>query len=297
MDKKESFNNRVWKTAKKKTVGSIQTGLYAVIFAVVVTIARFYVFGRNSAMTYIQEFLVDFILAGGLFTIVYFFVYLVFVAPYKVGKEQDTQIKALEPVDAKIEIIIPSSPNPFDGENIPLVYENGNIARLIIWNKNKTADLEKCFARFEYIGDITFRNSQPRIDKFPEEHIQENILWDGKSLSDGAITIAADGKEVLDILKINDDGFEFLFQSNNNWKETILDKRRKYDYLISLRIFGHLNGHPIADVKELYVIHLEYFWVTNVPQGKEISNQGLLNQKLEPRLQINKVAIKENTEN
>jgi len=297
MDKKESFNNRVWKTAKKKTVGSIQTGLYAVIFAVVVTIARFYVFGRNSAMTYIQEFLVDFILAGGLFTIVYFFVYLVFVAPYKVGKEQDKQIKALEPVDAKIEIIIPSSLNPFDGENIPLVYENGNIARLIIWNKNKTADLEKCFARFEYIGDITFRNSQPRIDKFPEEHIQENILWDGKSLSDGAITIAADGKEVLDILKINDDGFEFLFQSNNNWKETILDKRRKYDYLISLRIFGHLNGHPIADVKELYVIHLEYFWVTNVPQGKEISNQGLLNQKLEPRLQINKVAIKENTEN
>jgi hypothetical protein len=150
MKKRETFKSRVWKKAKQDTFGSslatIKTLLYAVVFAIVVAVARRYVFGWNSAMNYIQEFGVDFILAGGLFVIVQLVFNLIFLAPYHVGKEQQDEIKKIK--------------DKWEGEKIklnnviftPQEEKDGDI--LYAWLKIENGeqhDLENCYADLQVV--------------------------------------------------------------------------------------------------------------------------------------------------
>jgi len=287
MEKNKTFRCRIWETTKTKILGSIYTGLYAVIIALVVTIARFQIFGRSSAMNYFSEFLVDFILAGGLFTIVYFFAYLIFIAPYKVGQGLENERKELEPIKANIEIIIP--PNGF---------KKNDTVTLTVINKNKTADLEKCHARLEFIGSYSVINNEINWFKYDDAQYQKNILWNIHGDDSGEITISADGKDVLNIATITDGGFDFLFHKNETYR-MIIRKGRPYNCLVELKLFGHLNGHPIMDFHEFYTIHFEYHPTIKQVQGREMNPEEIAiawsDQTEEPRFQIRKVEINADT--
>jgi len=201
------------------------------------------------------------------------------------------QIKELEPIETNIEIIIPDD-----------IFSNGDTIKLTIKNGNKTADIEKCFARFEYIGLFSLLDNQIYWFKFNPENYQKNILWDRKSYGDGTITISAGGKDVLNISKVVNDGFNFLFQGNEEYKQVISEnnKQNSHDFLVQLKLSGHLSGHPIIDFREFYLMHLEFHPTIKQLQGKELLNQeiasALSNQTIEPLLQIRKAGINAETE-
>lgn len=255
-------------------------------------IARLFIFGWSPATTYFEELIVDFLIVGFLFFILWIPAYNIFIAPYIVGKELEDKIKELEPVKANIEIIIPSG-RYSNQEEIPLVYGINDTAHLLIRNRNKTADLEKCYARFEFIGLYSIYEGEINWYKFDDINYQKNILWDKNSFEDGTITISADGKDVLNLLQMTDEGFSFLFQNNEIYKQNITKTaNRPYNFLVQIRIFGHLNGHPILDFRELYTIHYEYIPTVTGISGREMTNEEVatawVNQRLVPHLQIKK---------
>src|SRR5271157_509089 len=89
MEKKETFKSRVWSKFKEETgkfFGTYLVFFFAGIYAITVGVARYYVFGRSSAMNYFQEWFVDAIMTGFLFFIVLSIVNLI-RAPYLAGRE------------------------------------------------------------------------------------------------------------------------------------------------------------------------------------------------------------------
>ena len=128
MGKEKTFRAKVWTKAKEDTFGSASAFLYIIVFSAVVAIARLLVFGRGAAMTYLQEFLVDFVLAGGLFVIILFVANFIFRAPYIVGKEQQNQIEELETSFLYPDIKI---------EHLPITGKNGlRYASVLATNKS-----------------------------------------------------------------------------------------------------------------------------------------------------------------
>jgi hypothetical protein len=211
--------------------------------------------------------------------------------PSKLNKEKQDRINELEPVEANIEISIPD-----EG------FRQGDKVKLIITNKNATTDIEKCFVRFELIGSSSRMGGQIYLYNFPKQIYQKNILWDRKSADDGTITIAAGSRDVLNIIEVTNEGFDFLFQEKERYSQNFLKEPGRVfnDYLILLKVYGKLSGHPLKDTREFYLVHFEFhstIYQNQIGDGSiyDIVN-AMTNSKIEPRLQIKRVEFNTNTE-
>ncbi len=207
------------------------------------------------------------------------------IAAYRDWKQLE-KIKELEPSEANIEIMI-----PHEG------FREGNTVKLIVFNKNETADLEKCFARFVLI-DLIFEHGQNYpLDRFPfqPENYQKNLLWDRRSFEDGTITISAGGNEVLNIIEVVSDGFNFLFQNREKYNQKVVTPNElSCDYVALFSLHGKLNGKPLKRFYETYKIHIDMLATIQQPKGKELSIQEIasnLSNPRQPRLVIRKIEI------
>lgn len=149
----------------------------------------------------------------------------------------------------------------------------GEKIKLIVKNKNKTADIEKCFARLEVFGIIFEHGKKYPSDIFPflTEYYQKNILWNRQSINnDGAITIAAEGSEILNIAEVVEDGFYLWFENKEKFHQQFaLFSQPYYDFFVIFKLFGELNGNKIKHFRELYKIRVEMPQEFQPIQGKE----------------------------
>lgn len=107
MLKPTTFLRAVYERAKQQTKdflgGTVRGAILTAVFSLVVSVVRFYVFGRDSAVNYVQEFIADFLLSGGLFLLALFTINLL-RAPGLLYNELQIRLDQYEPDLTKITV-------------------------------------------------------------------------------------------------------------------------------------------------------------------------------------------------
>lgn len=267
----------------------------AIIINVLIYIFYYAVIGRDFAnQNFITQLYPAFLVAEIIGAFLYFLYVAYYQIPLEVYEKQDgiiSRLEKLEPSETDIEVLI-----PYD-----LLFGENDTLKIQVINKSDANDIERCFARFEFIGLLSMMGGEMYVYKFPSEYYQKNILWNRKTSEDGTLTISSNGKEVLDLLKVNKNGFDFLFQDGEKYKQEIKPENLFCEYLFNLRIFGKSETHQIK-FSEFYIIRFEYHLSRNGNEIKTDSIQEIISaeERLESRLSIrlqkidnNKKAIKE----
>lgn len=247
MKKRKSFKRRVFETTTKETVGSIRTALYTVASAIVVTVARLYILGRNSATNYFQEFIVDFVITGLLFTVVWFIFYLIFIAPYKVGKELDEYTKELEDKSDPDKVKLPIIPSP--DNYLP-------IGRVDIFIHNPTNEeitdcqimLKNLYWRTEEYGD------SPENVSFSNRLFERGEYFRGSNKD----VIGANTFALVQIAEVQKDQMVFLLKEPFPISELHYEKSTGIEitrHLLEIDVIGKLKNSTIRSSARLVTLH------------------------------------------
>lgn len=216
---------------------------------------------------------------GSFFIFMIFFLAMLWRTPAEIDSEKENQINELKPENAKIEMFFSK----------PSCYTNGKIAKLRVIN-NSSFDIIKCHAKLDFINFPIANGEWSRKSK--NSYIKD-LFWGSRAIAqDGTINISGiGGEESLDLIKIHDDYFSFLFY-NNGLQQDGFDSDEKGltvgTYLIGITLYGNVGENPkktIVPVERMYAL-------TFMLQSDQKTTDRQINSELFPYLQIAKAEIK-----
>lgn len=234
------YQEFIYSEAKKRYFGeyfrrdiliSLLIGLMASIFS--------YSYRKETGV------IVDFLILVVVTIITYAVIISFYSAWEKVNQYNDQKktISGLLPVEADIEISS-SGFSPIPGKQMIKVV-------------NHSASNIKCRATFSYIAPMMLPNQFPY--RLPQEWYSKKLVWGSQNCPDGNILIDKnDGIAMLELAKVNNQGYKFLFQNGNEIQEGFdgsLPENNigESSHMVEIRFDGEINKHEFCEKRKYLV--------------------------------------------